>query len=117
MIKSFKDLVVWQKSVDLVVLIYRRTSNLPKSELFGLISQMRRAVVAIPSNISEGKSRGTRKDYTHFLRIALSSTNELETQIIICKKLYKSVNFGKAEGLLLEVQKMLSTMIKKLEKS
>ena len=115
MIKSHKNLIVWQKSIDLVVEIYKSTSKLPKSEMFGLTSQVRRAVVAIPSNIAEGKSRGTRKDYTHFLRIALASAAELETQIIICKKLYKKIHYKKSEHILTEIQKMLTVMIKKLK--
>ena len=72
--------------MDLVVGIYKITSKLPKSESFGLVSQMRRAAVAIPSNIAEGKSKSTRKDYSRFLVIAYASAAELETQIIICKK-------------------------------
>ena len=77
---------------------------------------MRRAAVAIPSNIAEGKKRKTRKDFLQFLRIADGSAAELETQIIIAKDLYFRIDFLKAEQLLEEVQKMLITMIKKLEK-
>ena len=115
MIKSHKDLIVWQKSIVLVTDVYKVTSKFPKSEIFGLTSQMRRAAVAIPSNIAEGKSRGTRKDYSHFLRISLASATELETQIIICKKLYKNINYKKSEVLLTEIQKMLTVMIRKLK--
>ena len=66
-IHSYKELVVWQKSIKLVKEVYLLTENFPKSEMFGLSSQMRRAAVSIPSNIAEGRCRGTRKDYTNFL--------------------------------------------------
>lgn len=116
-IQSFKELIVWQKSIKLVKEIYRATSKLPESELYGLVSQMRRAAVAIPSNIAEGKKRKTKKDFLQFLRIADGSAAELETQIIIAKDIYPKVNFSKAELLLEEVQKMLVTIIKRLENS
>lgn len=115
MIKSFKDLIVWQKSIELVEEIYRKTSKLPKSEVFGLVSQMRRSAISIPSNIAEGKSRKTKNDYIHFLRIALSSSTELETQIIICEKVYQYDDLNDAGDLLIEVQKMLTILIRKLD--
>lgn len=114
-IESFKQLIVWQKAINLVKEIYKATNHFPGSELYGLVSQMRRSAVSIPSNIAEGKKRKTRKDFIQFLRIADGSAAELETQIIISKDLYKAVNFSKAEALLQEVQKMLTVMIKKLE--
>ncbi len=76
---------------------------------------MRRASVAIPSNIAEGKKRKTKKDFLHFLRIADGSGAELETQIVIAKELYPRLDFNKVESLLSEIQKMLITMIKKFE--
>lgn len=116
-IESFRDLTVWQKSMDLVVLIYSLTENFPKSELYGIVSQMRRSVISIPSNISEGKMRGTRKDYRHFLLNAFGSGAELETQIEISKRLFigSNVDLIKIENLLTEVMKMLNALIKKLE--
>lgn len=114
-IESFKQLIVWQKAIELVKEIYRITDDFPKSELYGLVSQIRRASVAIPSNIAEGKKRKTKKDFVQFLRIADGSAAELETQIIISKDLYRSINFSRAEGLLDEIQKMLITIINKLE--
>ena len=81
MIHSYKNLLVWQRSMDLVVAIYGLTKKFPKEEIYGLTSQMRRASVSIPSNIAEGRFRGTRKDYLQFLRIAYSSGAELETQM------------------------------------
>jgi len=114
-IESFKQLIVWQKSIKLVIEIYKTTENFPKSEIYGLTSQMRRASVAIPSNIAEGKKRKTKKDFLHFLRIADGSGAELETQIVIAKELYPRLDFNKVESLLSEIQKMLITMIKKFE--
>lgn len=112
---SFKQLIVWQRSIELVLEVYNVTKEFSKEELYGLVMQMRRAVVSIPSNIAEGKKRKTRKDFLQFLRIADGSAAELETQIIISKKLYPSIYFSKVESLLEEVQKMLITMINKLE--
>lgn len=87
MIKSYKDLEVWQKSIQLVKEIYRITKTFPKEEQFGLISQMRRCAISIPSNISEGKTRHYGNEYIQFLYIALGSCSELNTQLIIAKEL------------------------------
>jgi len=114
-VESFKELVVWRRSLELVKEVYRVTVKLPKSELYGLSSQMRRAVVAIPSNIAEGKKRKSKKDFLQFLRISAGSAAELETQIIIAKDLFPQINFLQAEKVLIEVEKMLTVMIKKLE--
>ncbi len=78
-VNSYKDLIVWKKSVDLVVEVYGFTNQFPKEELFGLTSQIKRCVVSIPSNIAEGRKRGSTKEYIHFLRIAFGSGAELET--------------------------------------
>ena len=80
--RGFKDLIVWQKAMDLVEETYRVVKCLPKEEQYGLSNQMRRAVVSIPSNIAEGNQRGSIKEYLHFLYIAMGSLGELETQII-----------------------------------
>lgn len=82
-----KDLLVWKKSMELVVLVYGFTNNLPKEERFGLISQMQRSAVSVPSNISEGAGRSSKKDFRRFLYNALGSLNELDTQYQICLKL------------------------------
>ena len=116
-IESFKNLIVWQKSVDLAKKIYRITEEFPKSETYGLTSQMRRSAVSVPSNIAEGKKRKTKNDFLQFLRIADGSSAELETQILIAKDLYSDINFSEAENLLVEIQKMLTTIIKNLEAS
>ena len=114
-INSHKDLIVWQKSIKLCKLVYNLTGKFPKEEVYGLISQMRRSAVSIPSNIAEGRNRGTRKDFSQFLRIALGSASELETQIEIAKELsyldYKDC--VEIESLLEEVSKMTMGLIKK----
>ncbi len=113
-VESYKQLTVWQKSLELVKEVYKITEQFPKSELYGLVSQMRRSAVSIPSNIAEGYKRRNLGEYVQFLSIADASAAELETQIIIAKEIYPLVGFSKAELLLEEVQKMLITMIKKL---
>lgn len=113
-IKSYKDLLVWQKSIVLVKEVYQRTGKFPASETYGLSSQMRRAAISIPSNIAEGYKRRNLGEYIQFLSIAGASAAELETQIIISKELYENINFSVPENLLLEIQKMLSVIIKKL---
>src|SRR3989338_4745813 len=85
--KTYKDLTVWQKSVDLSVIIYKITENFPRSELYGLTSQIRRCSVSIPSNIAEGQKRGHKSEYIQFLRIALGSGAELETQLLIAQRI------------------------------
>jgi four helix bundle protein len=116
-IKSYKDLIVWQKAIDLVVAIYELTEKFPKTEIYGLTSQMRRAAISIPSNIAEGKLRGTRKDYRHFILIAFGSGGELETQIEITKRLPfgKNFNYQKADQSLKEIMKMLNSLTNNLK--
>jgi len=113
-IESFKQLKVWQRSIELVKEVYKVTEQLPKSELYGLVSQMRRAAVSIPSNIAEGYKRRNLGEYIQFLSIADASAAELETQAIIAKELYSNVDLAHVGPLLEEVQKMLIVMIKKL---
>lgn len=115
-INTYKDLIVWQKGMDLVISIYGLTKLFPRNEAYNLISQMRRAAVSIPSNIAEGRSRNTRKDFCRFLIDAFASASELETQIEISKrlKLCNPRDYKKADALLLEVIKMLKAMIGKL---
>lgn len=83
---NFKDLLVWKKAVELVARIYQCLENYPLKEKFNLISQMQRAASSIPSNISEGAGRNTHPDFKRFINIALGSSYELETQIIISSK-------------------------------
>lgn len=102
--------------MTLTVTIYELTKHFPKSEIYGLTSQMRRAAISIPSNIAEGSMRSTRKDYRNFIINALGSGAELETQIAIAKRLPfgKNLNYMQIDGLLLEIMKMLNTLAKKL---
>lgn len=87
MIQSYRDLVAWQKAMDLVTEIYRISQKFPKEEIFGLVSQMRRAAVAVPSNFAEGYGKSSRKEYIYFLTNARASLLELETQVIIAQNL------------------------------
>jgi four helix bundle protein len=114
MIESYKNLIVWQKAMDLVEEIYRATGQFPKEETYGLSIQMRRAGVSIPSNIAEGSRRKNLPEYLQFLRIAAASAAELETQLLISKRIYNHVECLKSEGLLNEIQKMLYVLLKKL---
>lgn len=114
---SHKELKVWQKGIELVKFVYSETNSFPKSELFGLTSQMRRAAVSIPSNIAEGAGRNSDKELIHFLYIALGSASELETQIIIAKELYFLDKY-KAEVIqekIMEIIKMTSSLIKSIK--
>jgi four helix bundle protein len=85
--KTHRDLEIWQLGIDLVTKIYKFTKNFPKEEIYGLTSQMRRAAISYPSNISEGAARDSINDYIRFLYISMGSLSELETQIIISEKL------------------------------
>lgn len=106
--QTYKDLVVWQKSIELVVEIYRITALFPVEERFGLVSQMRRAAVSIPSNIAEGYARRNKKENAHFVNIAFGSATELETQIIIAKRLNFQYNqWTVVDRLLNEILRML----------
>jgi four helix bundle protein len=86
-IRNYRDLIVWQKSMDLVESVYIATRKFPKEELYGLTSQLRRAVVSIPSNIAEGQGRRTDKEFAQFLAVARGSLHESETQILIAERL------------------------------
>ena len=86
-VKTHKDLELWKKAIDLVTSIYRVTEQFPKSEQYGLVSQLRRSAVSIPSNIAEGATRNYKTEFKQFLFVALSSASELETQLIISGKL------------------------------
>ncbi|WP_407457128.1 four helix bundle protein [Fibrobacter sp.] len=112
MAQSYKDLVVWQKAIDLTVAVYQLTKRFPKEELFGLVSQMRRASVSIASNIAEGEGRKSKKEFAHFLGISLGSKAELETQLILCERVglasNSEISFLKCS--LDEVGKMLAKL-------
>lgn len=113
--KSYKELIVWQKAYELSLLLYKATNSFPREEVFGLTSQMRRASVSIISNIAEGNARG-RKEYIQFLVIAFGSGAELESQLQLSKDLglLKEKDYITMNELLTEVMKMLNAMIQKL---
>jgi four helix bundle protein len=102
---GYKDLVAWQKSMDLVVAVYAASARFPSDERFGLTAQVRRAAVSIPSNIAEGYSRRTRPEYVRFLDIARGSANEVETQMIIAVRLGFPLP-GDSQGILESVQEV-----------
>lgn len=116
-IQSYKDLIVWQKSIKLIKEIFLLTNVFPASELYGLTSQMRRASIAIPSNIAEGYGRKSSKEYAQFYAIAYGSALELETQLIIAKELrFINLNqYNQTYMILEEVLKMLNAMNKKVK--
>jgi len=114
-ISSFRDLKIWQNGLTIAQETYSLTQKLPKEELFGLVSQMRRASVSVPSNIAEGRSRSSRKDFSQFLRIALGSLAELETQLLLTKNLYEHINIDNVMQMVHEEQRMISGMIKSLK--
>ena len=109
---SFKDLIVWQKSRDLSIVIYRLTENFPKSELYGLTNQMRRASISISSNIAESYHRFHHKEKQQFLAIAFGSGAELESQIEITKILFPNLDYKQVEKLLSETMKILNNFLK-----
>jgi four helix bundle protein len=113
---KFKDLLVWQKSIDLAEEVYKLTADFPGVEKFNLESQIKRSVISIPSNIAEGAGRGSKNEFKHFLSIALGSSYELETQLILTGRLNYSTK-GKVEELVAkldEIQKMLIGLQKSL---
>ena len=114
--RNHKDLIVWQKSMEHVLTIYEATKLFPKEETFGIINQMRRSAISIPSNIAEGYGRIFEKETAKFLSNALGSASELETQLIISKDLGYA-NPDKIQELIKqneEIIKMLSSLIKSL---
>ena len=118
-VKYYRDLQVWQKGIELVKEIYLLTKQFPKEEIYGLSSQIRRASVSIPSNIAEGQARKHTAEFRQFLYIALGSLGEVDTQLEVAIQLsYLSQNdIPKAANLVLELRKMLYSLINKLPKT
>lgn len=116
---SYRDLIVWQKSMELVERVYRMTRAFPAEELYGLSSQVRRAAVSIPSNIAEGQARKSTAEFRNFLSIAQGSRAEVETQTLIAQRLgYVTENqIQNILSLLEEVAKMLNVLSTNLPKS
>ncbi len=113
----FKELNVWQKAIELVTNTYLKTNDFPKEEIYGLVSQIRRCAVSIPSNIAEGCGRRTEKDFKNFLGISLGSAFEFETQLIICKNLefIKKEDFMHLEAEIQYIQNMIIKLQSKLD--
>jgi len=113
MVQSFRDLLVWQRSIQLTVAVYRLTKGFPKEELFGLTSQIRRSAVSVASNIAEGHGRLTTGEYRQFLGIARGSTFEVQTHLEIARalKLGNTEMVDEAEGLAHEIGKMIHAIL------
>ena len=117
-ILSYKDLLVWQKSMAVVEAVYNLTQQLPPSEQWGLVSQMRRSAVSIPSNIAEGYGRQATGEYHHHLSMSRGSLLELETQLLLCERLgyLKESRVRAVFGDTQQISKMLGSLITKLKK-
>jgi four helix bundle protein len=115
-VQSFRDLLVWQKSMELTTSIYRITQSFPREEMFGLTSQLRRSAISIPSNIAEGQGRLNTREFRQFLGVARGSNCELQTQLEIARRLGlgNSQLLNDAEGLSHEVGKMIFAILGKL---
>lgn len=114
--KTFRKLIVWQKSIAFVTRIYKSVNGFPKEELYGLTSQIKRSAVSVPSNIAEGYGRNANKEFIRFLRIAMGSLFEIQTQLEIAKNLNffdKEMYFELYEDSR-EIERMLSSLIDKL---
>jgi four helix bundle protein len=116
-IKDYKDLVVWQKAMELVTAIYQATQTFPKEELYGLTSQLRRAAVSVPSNIAEGQGRLTRGEFRQFLGQAKGSLSELETQLLIAQNLGYLKECSTLLGQKTEVARLLNGLLNSLTTS
>ena len=113
---NFQELVVWKEAMEVAKMVYKYSRRFPSDERFGLTSQITRAAVSIPSNISEGAGRNTNKDFSHFLSISLGSSYELQTQWILAKELkyIGEIEFTEVTDKLIYVQKMIFKLQKKL---
>ncbi|OWP83846.1 four helix bundle protein [Flavobacterium davisii] len=117
-VNTYKELIIWQKGIRLVVLVYKLTEKFPRDEIYALTSQIKRTSVSIPSNIAEGFGRRTDKSFGHFLNISRGSLNELETQIFIAKELNfitDEILFEEVISLIEEESKMLNAFSKSLK--
>ena len=116
-VRDYRELIVWQKAMDLVIEVYRLTRGFPREELYGLTNQIRRAAVSIPSNIAEGQARKSTAEFRNFLSFAQGSRAEVETQLAIAMRLNYTTDAEaeSAAALLLEIQKMLAVLLKRLQ--
>ena len=115
--QSFRDLQVWQRSMELTVAVYRLTQHFPREEAFGLTSQLRRSAISIPSNIAEGHGRMNKREFKHFLLIARASNCELQTQLELSGALGFADGqlLNQAQGISNEVEKMLFSFLSNLK--
>ena len=111
---TFRDLIVWQKAIELCKQVYQVSRNMPAVEKFGLMSQMRRAAVSVPSNIAEGNARQSLRDYIHFLVMARGSLAELETQLIIAQQINMLHEISSVMEILQETRRILQGLIDSL---
>ena len=114
--KDYKELDVWKKSMDLVIEVYNITKKFPKEEKYVLTDHIRKSCISIPSNISEGATRHSTKEFIQFLYIALGSASELETQLLIVKRLNYLDNNDKIFGKIISIRKMLNSLISSLKR-
>lgn len=117
--KNYKELIIWQKGIEIVKKIYTLTKQFPPEEKFGIVSQITRAAVSIPANIAEGSSRNSDKDYARFLQLSLGSAFEVQTYLTIAKEMNwaKLENISELESLLEEEIKMVHRFINTLNKA
>ena len=118
-VRSYRDLLIWQKGIELVAEIYQLTNQFPQHELYGLTNQIRRAAVSIPSNIAEGQSRQYANEFRQFLHIALGSLSEVDTQMVLALRL-SYINEGQQKAIeqqIIELKKMTRALINKLPKN
>ncbi len=113
-LKSHKDLMIWQKSMNLVDVTYNLTRSFPSDERFGLTNQMRRSAVSVPSNIAEGAARESKKEFSHFLSISLGSLSELETQFLIAERQKYITGINSILSNILEIKRMIKGLRNKL---
>jgi len=115
-LSDYKDLNIWKESMDLVENVYRLVKFLPKEETYALSDQLRRASVSIPSNIAEGQNRNSPKEFMQFLYIALGSASEVETQLIIAKKLNYLQNIDNELQQINKIRKMINALINSIKR-
>jgi four helix bundle protein len=115
-IESHRDLIVWQKAMDMVVEVYRLTAHFPATETYRLTSQITRSAASVPANIAEGSARGTARDYAHFLVMAKGSLMETETFLMLAVRLHylSEIEANSALSLITEISKMLTVLRNKL---
>jgi four helix bundle protein len=115
---NHKDLILWQRALDLAVLVHQSCTTLPRSEIYGLVSQLRRAATSIPSNIAEGYARGSTKEFVYFLRVARGSMAELETQLLLAQRVgyLPESEVADLQGRIDEVARILHAMVAALRR-